>query len=95
MKTGWLAVAFAAAALVATDPALARPRKAPPPRPQCVDRPVEFSWLGILTNEKPTANGCAPAVNEYGQYIGQDPDPNIRAQLRRQPQTGYESPLGR
>ena len=95
MKTGWLAVAFAAAALVAVDPALARPRKAPPPRPQCVDRPVEFSWLGILTNEKPTANGCAPAVNEYGQYIGQDPDPNIRAQLRRQPQTGYESPLGR
>jgi len=95
MKTGWLAVAFAAAALVAAGPALARPRKAPPPRPQCVDRPVEFSWLGILTNEKPTANGCAPAVNEYGQYIGQDPDPNIRAQLRRQPQTGYESPLGR
>jgi len=95
MKTGWLAVAFAAAALVAADPALARPRKAPPPRPQCVDRPVEFSWLGILTNEKPTANGCAPAVNEYGQYFGQDPVPNIRAQLRRQPQTGDESPLGR
>ena len=94
MKTGWLAVAFAAAALVAAGPALARPRKAPP-RPQCVDRPVEFSWLGILTNEKPTANGCAPAVNEYGYYIGQDPDPNIRFQLQRQPQTGYESPLGR
>ncbi|MGN6573846.1 MAG: hypothetical protein ACTHLO_20755 [Pseudolabrys sp.] len=93
MKTGWLAVAFAAAALVAADPALARPRKAPPKPPQCVDRPVEFSWLGILTNERPTANGCAPAVGEFGQYIGQDPDPNIRAALRRQPQTGYESDL--
>jgi hypothetical protein len=97
MKTGWLAVALAAAAFVAADPALARPRKARPhaPPPQCADRPVEFSWLGILTNEKPTPNGCAPAVHEFGYYIGQDPDPNIRFQLQRQPQTGYESPLGR
>ena len=95
MKSGWLAVAFAAAALVAADPALARSRKAPPPPPQCADRPVEFSWLGILTNGRPTANGCAPAVHQYGYYIGQDPDPNIRFQLQRQPQTGYESPLGR
>lgn len=94
MKTGWFAVALAAAAFVAADPALARPRKAPPPPPQCVDRPVEFSWLGVLTNGRPTANGCAPAVNEYGYYIGQDPDPNIRFQLQRQPQTGYESTLG-
>ena len=94
MKTGWLAVALAAAALAA-GPALSAPRRAPPPRPQCVDRPYEFSWLGVLTNEKPVANGCAPAVHEHGYYIGQDPDPNIRFQLQRQPQTGYESPLGR
>ena len=95
MKTGWLAVAFAATALLAADPALARARHKPAPPPQCVDRPIEFSWLGILTNPRPTANGCAPVVNEFGQYIGQDPDPNIRFQLQRQPQTGYESPLGR
>ena len=95
MKTGWLAAALAAAARAAADPALARARKGPPAPPrQCADRPVEFSWLGVLTNERPKANGCAPAVNSYGYYIGQDPDPNIRFQLQRQPQTGYESTLG-
>ncbi len=92
--TGWLAVASAVTALVATSPALARKhRRPPPPPPQCVDRPVEFSWFGILTNQRPEANGCAPPVHEYGMYIGQDPDPNIRFQLQRQPQTGYESGL--
>jgi hypothetical protein len=93
MKFGWLAIASAGVALLAADPALARQRHAPPP-PQCVDRPVEFSWLGVLLNGRPQANGCAPAVNAYGYYIGQDPDPNIRFQLQRQPQTGYESTLG-
>jgi hypothetical protein len=95
MKIGWLAVAFAAAAFIAADPALSAPRRKAPPRPpQCVDRQVEFSWLGVLTNQRPLPNGCAPAVHEYGYYIGQDPDPNIRFQLRRDPQTGYQSTIG-
>ncbi len=37
----------------------------------------------------PQPNGCAPPVFEYGHYIGQDPDPNIRFQLMREPDTGY------
>jgi hypothetical protein len=91
---GWLTVASAVVALLAADPALARKRHSPAPvPPQCVDRPVEFSWLGVLLNQRPEANGCAPPVYEYGMYIGQDPDPNIRFQLQRQPQTGYESGL--
>jgi hypothetical protein len=93
MKIGWLAVAFAAGALVAGDPALARPRHKPARPPHCADRPVEFSWLGVLLNTRPEANGCAPAVYQYGQYIGQDPDPNIRFQLLRDPATGYGSDL--
>ena len=93
MKIGWLAVAFAAAALVAGNPALARRHHKPARAPHCADRPVEFSWLGVLLNTRPAANGCAPAVNQYGQYIGQDPDPNIRFQLLRDPATGYGSDL--
>jgi hypothetical protein len=92
MKTGWLAVAIAAVALVA-NPALARKRHKPAPPPQCVDGPYEFTWGGLLFNGRPEPNGCAPAVHEYGQYIGQDPDPNIRFQLRRDPSTGYEGTL--
>jgi len=91
MKFGWLAVASAGVALLAADPALARSKHhaRPPVPPQCVDRPIEFSWLGVLLNGRPQPNGCAPAVHEYGQYIGQDPDPNIRFQLMRDPETGY------
>jgi hypothetical protein len=95
MKIGWLAVATAAVALVAADPAFARKRHRPAPPPQCVDRPYPFTWGGLFFNGRPQPNGCAPAVHEYGYYIGQDPDPNIRFQLRRDPATGYESTLQR
>lgn len=93
MKLAWLVIAIAA--LTAAGPAAARTKH---PRyhrvaPQCVDRPYEFSWLGILTNPKPAPNGCAPPVYQYGRYIGQDPDPNIRFQLRRDPATGYSGDL--
>ena len=92
MKIGWLVLASAAVALVASNPALARKRhhRAAVP-PQCQDQPYAFSWGGLLTNGAPRPNGCAPDVYQYGYYIGQDPDPNIRMQLLRDPATGYPS----
>jgi hypothetical protein len=94
MKIGWLAVASAALALFAADPAMARKRHKPaPPPPRCVDGPYQFTWSGLIFNPRPEPNGCAPAVHEYGYYIGQDPDPNIRFQLQRDPSTGYMSTL--
>jgi hypothetical protein len=89
MKIGWLAVAIAAVALVAADPALARKRHKPAPRPQCAAGPYQFTWEGLWFNGRPLPNGCSPAVHQFGEYIGQDPDPNIRFQLQRDPTTGY------
>jgi hypothetical protein len=72
---------------MAADPASARTKSKPRP---CVDRPQEFSWNILLPGQRePQPNGCAPAVYNYGRYIGQDPDPNIRLQLMRDPATGY------
>ena len=76
-------------AVVATDPALARAKHKAPRH--CVDRPQTFTWGGIFTNSAPQPNGCAPAVYERGRFVGQDPDPNIRFQLHRDPDTGYYS----
>jgi len=92
MKIGWLVLASAAVALVVSNPALARKhvRHAAVP-PQCQDQPYSFSLWGVLTNPPPRPNGCAPAVFTDGYYIGQDPDPNIRSQLMRDPATGYPS----
>lgn len=94
MNVRWLVIGFsglvsglAVAALVAAEPADARPRKKA--SVVCADRPAPFSWRGVIFNGKPRPNGCAPAVFEYGEYIGQDPDPNVRAALRRDPNTGY------
>jgi hypothetical protein len=85
-----LAVALIVALPIAATPALARAKKE---RAQCVDRPQQFSWNFILPGQPaPRPNGCAPPVYNYGRFIGQDPDPNIRLQLLRDPGTGY-SPL--
>jgi len=89
MKLVWLVLVVAVAA--ASGPAAARSKHRAAPR--CIDRPVEFSWGGILTNPKPEPNGCAPSVYVGRSYIGQDPDPNIRFQLRRDPATGYSGGL--
>lgn len=83
-----LFIAIAALAVAAADSASARSKQRPP-QPQCADRPYEFSWGGLLTNPRPQPNGCAPPVHQYNRYIGQDPDPNIRFQLNRDPATGY------
>ncbi len=91
MNFKWIAIAVVAlaagSAVVAPEAALAKAKKKI--ARTCVDRPQTFSFLGIITNPAPQPNGCAPAVYQYGRYVGQDPDPNIRAQLLRDPQTGY------
>lgn len=84
MKIRWLVFASAVVGIVAADPALAKARKA---KPVCVDQPYQFSLHDFLfgPGRAPAPNGCAPPVYAYGRYVGQDPDPNIRFQLRRAP----------
>ena len=81
-------VLAAGLSFVAADPALARAKHHKVQR-HCVDRPYQFSWSRLLLSPAPQPNGCAPAVYVDGRYIGQDPDPNIRFQLQRDPDTGY------
>ena len=73
-----------AAVILAASPALAQKAKYPAPR-GCVDAPKHFSVMEMIfsTGPEPQANGCAPAVYSGGRFVGQDPDPNIRLQLRR------------
>jgi hypothetical protein len=93
MTMRWLVIAFsglALAGLVAAGPAEAASKKRyKAQRVVCADNSVPFSWRGVWYNGKPRPNGCAPAVFDHGEYIGQDPDSNIRAALRRDPNTGY------
>ena len=87
MNMRWLMVGISGLGLIAADPALARSRHKT--KPVCVDRPSQLSWEGFFFNGVPQPNGCAPAVFERGEYVGQDPDPNVRLQLRRNPNNGY------
>ena len=87
MKMRWVVIAVAVLGVIVAGPALARARHKA--RPHCVDRPFEFSWYGVLFNPPPKWNGCSPPVYINGEFVGQDPDANIRAQLRRDPATGY------
>lgn len=93
MNGRWLAMAAILAiggGLVATDPALARKgNKAHVKYARCHDQIGGPTFRGIWFNTEPRPNGCSPSVHEYGSFIGQDPDPNIRFQLMRQPETGY------
>lgn len=68
-------------AVAVSAAATAKPRKHV--APACVDTPAVFSWHKFFFGPAPEANGCAPAVYEGGRYVGQDPDPNVRLQLRR------------
>jgi len=88
MKFGWRVVALAGFAVIAANPALAR-TKHHKMHTACVTRPQPFTWGEIITDRTPRPNGCSPAVYQYGRYVGQDPDPFIRQQLLRDPQTGY------
>jgi hypothetical protein len=94
MKFRWIvggvAAIIAAIGVIAADPALARAKHKPVRH--CVDRPYQFSWRFLLPGQaEPRPNGCAPAVYAYGKFVGQDPDPNIRHQLLRDPATGYSA----
>jgi hypothetical protein len=90
MNMRWLVLAgvgIAGLGLIAADPALARSRHKT--KPVCIDQPAPFSWNKLFFGGPPQPNGCAPAVYDGNQYVGQDPDINIRSQLQRFPTTGY------
>jgi hypothetical protein len=86
MNLRWIVIAVAGLAVIAAGPALARAKHKA--QRQCADRPYDFTWGGFITNPAPQPNGCAPAVYQDNKYVGQDPDPYIRSQLRRDPRTG-------
>ena len=82
-------IAIATLAMTLADSASARPKHRRL-QAQCVDQPYRFSWGFLLPGQPaPQPNGCSPPVYQYNRFIGQDPDPNIRFQLRRDPATGY------
>jgi hypothetical protein len=90
MKFSLAVIPIAFFGVIAADPALARVKSKA--RAHCVDQPYSFSWSFLLPGHPgPQPNGCAPPVYAYGKYIGQDPDPNIRFQLLRDPATGYSA----
>jgi hypothetical protein len=94
MTFKWIAIAAvgltAGLALVASDPALARAKHSRHKVARaCVEQPQVFTFGGLFFNRAPQPNGCAPAVYARGRYVGQDPDPFIRSQLLRDPDTGY------
>ncbi|MFA6267034.1 MAG: hypothetical protein WC670_15125 [Pseudolabrys sp.] len=93
MNWRWLAIVATGLAVIGvatSEPALARKgNKAKIAKTRCVDQIGGPTLRGIWFNTEPRPNGCSPAVYEYGRFIGQDPDPNIRIQLLRQPETGY------
>lgn len=91
MKVICFMVALAVSAVLAAGPAVARAKHVKHVAPvHCIEQLQKFSWSGILLNPRPQPNGCAPPVYSFGNnYVGQDPDPNIRFQLLCDPQTGY------
>jgi hypothetical protein len=96
MKPVWLVVAVAVLALAAAGNASARVKhhRHRIHHARCVEPVKSFSWGFLLPGSPaPEPNGCAPPVHEFGRYVGQDPDPNIRFQLRRDPATGYSGEM--
>jgi hypothetical protein len=95
MKSRWAIAVIAVLCLLAADPALARAKHKV--RAACASQPAPSVMTGLArylllpTDQAPQPNGCAPPVYAYGEYVGQDPDPNIRFQLRRDPATGYSA----
>ena len=99
MKFGFVAIALvglvAGLAVTAADPAAARVRHHPAKRhvahlTRCQDRVERSSWSFLAWDAPaPQWNGCAPPVYYNGDFVGQDPDLNVRATLRRDPDEGY------
>ena len=97
MKFRWIAVALAGAVLASAGPADAVGPKHKKhwkyyTRQYCrepvVQAPSIGDWLFGL-RPKPEWNGCAPPVYRHGEFVGQDPDFNVRATLNRDPSQGY------
>jgi hypothetical protein len=78
-----IVLAAISCALMASPALAQKPRHRAPAH--CVDAAKPFSLVDMIfsTGPAPQANGCAPAVYEGGRFVGQDPDPNVRLQLRR------------
>jgi hypothetical protein len=78
-------IAAAAIALIASPVLAQAPRHRVHAQAGCVNNWPQRSVFDILfsATPEPQANGCAPAVYEGGRFIGQDPDPNVRLELRR------------
>ena len=87
MKVRFIVVAVAGLGIMSGGLAWAHARHRLPRH--CIDQTASFSLWGLLFNPHPQPNGCAPPVFVNGEYVGQDPDPNIRFQLRRDPSSGY------
>jgi len=87
MKSVLLFAAIVALAFGSADAASARIKKQSP-QAHCVQQPIRL-WNFWPGRDYPQPNGCAPPVYQHGRYVGQDPDPNIRFQLMRDPTTGY------
>lgn len=94
MNWRWLAIVATGLAVFGAsvaEPAFAAKakKKMKVARSVCQDNYGGPTWRGIWFNGEPQPNGCSPPVFVGGRYIGQDPDPNIRFQLMRDPETGY------
>ncbi len=94
MNWRWLAVVATGLAVFGasvTEPAFAAKakKKMKVARSVCQDNYGGPTLRGIWFNGEPRPNGCSPPVYYGSRYIGQDPDPFIRLQLLREPETGY------
>jgi hypothetical protein len=94
MNWRWLALIAAGVVVtgaMAAEPAFAAKakKKAKVAKTLCHDQIGGPTFRGIWFNPEPRPNGCSPPVFVEGRFIGQDPDPNIRLQLMRQPETGF------
>jgi hypothetical protein len=91
MTVKWIVVLFATLAIAGADSSAAHTKHAKKPR--CVAQPVAaYPSLGTLLfgyRPAPQPNGCSPPTYENGRFLGQDPDPNIRFQLQRDPDESY------
>jgi hypothetical protein len=81
-------IAALAIALVASPAPAKKPRHHAGNQAQaaCVDRGVPIRSIPNILfgfDPEPQANGCAPPVYDGGRFVGQDPDPNVRLELRR------------
>ena len=92
MKSALIAIAAMLVALAGASAAPKHHGKRPVAATPCVERPTRFDWDFLWSEGNvPRANGCAPAVYQNGKFIGQDPDPNVRLELSRNPAEGDPS----